>query len=74
MCPAMGGMHDRRPRLDSDERIGQAVMLAADAVMKINGNWGGLDTAPLPSHGHQASLNLTLPPLGVVFFKYQGRR
>jgi 1,4-alpha-glucan branching enzyme len=35
------------------------------------GNWGGLETAPVPCHGHLASLNVTLPPLGVVFFKYQ---
>jgi 1,4-alpha-glucan branching enzyme len=35
------------------------------------GNWGGLNTTPLPAHGHPASLNVTLPPLGAVFFKYQ---
>jgi len=33
------------------------------------GNMGGLETAPLPFHGLPYSLNLTLPPLGVVYFK-----
>jgi 1,4-alpha-glucan branching enzyme len=36
------------------------------------GNWGGLETTPIPSHGQLASLNLTLPPLGVAFFKFEG--
>ncbi len=33
------------------------------------GNLGGMETAPIPSHGRYYSLNLTLPPLGIVFFK-----
>jgi 1,4-alpha-glucan branching enzyme len=33
------------------------------------GNLGGLETAPLPKHGRPHSLNLTLPPLGVVVFR-----
>ncbi|MDR3569931.1 MAG: 1,4-alpha-glucan branching protein GlgB [Syntrophobacteraceae bacterium] len=33
------------------------------------GNFGGLDAAPVPSHGRDFSLSLTLPPLGIVFFK-----
>ncbi|HEX7262983.1 MAG TPA: 1,4-alpha-glucan branching protein GlgB [Candidatus Dormibacteraeota bacterium] len=33
------------------------------------GNLGGVDAAPIPHHGHQHSLTLTLPPLGAVFFK-----
>ncbi|MDR3554587.1 MAG: 1,4-alpha-glucan branching protein GlgB [Syntrophobacteraceae bacterium] len=33
------------------------------------GNFGGLDAAPVPSHGHNFSVTLTLPPLGIVFFK-----
>jgi 1,4-alpha-glucan branching enzyme len=33
------------------------------------GNMGFLEATPLPSHGHYFSLNLVLPPLGVVFFK-----
>jgi len=30
---------------------------------------GGLTTALLPIHGKPFSLNMTLPPLGVVIFK-----
>jgi len=33
------------------------------------GNLGGAEAAPIPSHGRYHSLNLTLPPLGVVFLK-----
>jgi 1,4-alpha-glucan branching enzyme len=33
------------------------------------GNMGGLSAAPLPVHGRPYSLNMTLPPLGVVVFK-----
>jgi 1,4-alpha-glucan branching enzyme len=33
------------------------------------GNLGGMEAAPIPSHGRYYSLNLTLPPLGIVFFK-----
>jgi 1,4-alpha-glucan branching enzyme len=33
------------------------------------GNLGGLETAPLPAHGHFQSLSLTLPPLGALFLK-----
>ena len=34
-----------------------------------HGNLGGLEAAPIPCHGRSHSLTLTLPPLGVVFFK-----
>jgi len=37
-----------------------------------HGNEGGIDAAPVPSHGRQFSLNLTLPPLGVLFLKHSG--
>ncbi|MFZ2448530.1 MAG: 1,4-alpha-glucan branching protein GlgB [Syntrophobacteraceae bacterium] len=33
------------------------------------GNFGGVEAAPVPSHGRPYSLTLTLPPLGVVFLK-----
>ena len=33
------------------------------------GNFGGLETAPLRYHGRAASLNITVPPLGIVVFK-----
>ena len=35
------------------------------------GNFGGLQAAPLPIHGRQFSLNMTLPPLGIVVFRHQ---
>jgi 1,4-alpha-glucan branching enzyme len=37
------------------------------------GNLGGVDTTPVPWHGHPQSLNVTLPPLGVLLFKAGGR-
>jgi 1,4-alpha-glucan branching enzyme len=33
------------------------------------GNMGGIEASPLPFHGLPYSLNLTLPPLGAVYFK-----
>ena len=33
------------------------------------GNSGGLEAEPLPSHGRPYSLMLTIPPLGCVIFK-----
>ena len=33
------------------------------------GNFGGLSGVPLPIHGRPFSLNMTLPPLGVVVFQ-----
>jgi 1,4-alpha-glucan branching enzyme len=35
-----------------------------------HGNLGGVETSPVPCHGRSHSLNLTLPPLGAVFFKH----
>ena len=37
------------------------------------GNIGGVAASPLPIHGWPDSLNLTLPPLGVVVFQPEGR-
>jgi 1,4-alpha-glucan branching enzyme len=37
------------------------------------GNFGGLSTAPLPIHGRPFSLNMTLPPLGIVVFQPESR-
>lgn len=34
------------------------------------GNFGGVHTAPVPCHGRPYLLNITLPPLGMVAFKY----
>ena len=36
------------------------------------GNRGGVDSVPVAAHGRFQSLNLTLPPLGVVFLKHAG--
>jgi len=33
------------------------------------GNMGGVDAVPVPSHGHYHSLTLTLPPCAVLFLK-----
>jgi 1,4-alpha-glucan branching enzyme len=33
------------------------------------GSFGGLQAAPLPIHGRPFSLNMTLPPLGIVVFQ-----
>jgi len=37
------------------------------------GNFGGLSAVPLPIHGRPFSLNMTLPPLGVVVFQPEPR-
>jgi 1,4-alpha-glucan branching enzyme len=37
------------------------------------GNFGGLSTVPLPIHGRPFSLNMTLPPLGIVVFRPESR-
>jgi 1,4-alpha-glucan branching enzyme len=37
------------------------------------GNWGGLASVPLPLHGRPFSLNMTLPPLGIVVFRADTR-
>jgi 1,4-alpha-glucan branching enzyme len=35
------------------------------------GNWGGAEAEPIPAQGRDHSFSLTLPPLGVLFFKNQ---
>ena len=37
------------------------------------GNFGGLSTIPLPIHGRPYTLNMRLPPLGVVAFQPESR-
>lgn len=37
-----------------------------------HGNLGGVDAVPVPFHGRPCSVNLTLPPLGISFFRYEG--
>jgi len=34
-----------------------------------HGNLGGVEAAPIPFHGRRFSLNLTLPPLGILLLK-----
>jgi 1,4-alpha-glucan branching enzyme len=36
------------------------------------GNSGGMEASPWPQHGHPWSLNITLPPLGMLFWKPAG--
>lgn len=33
------------------------------------GNMGGVEATPVAAHGHYHSLTITIPPLGIVFFK-----
>jgi 1,4-alpha-glucan branching enzyme len=33
------------------------------------GNLGGVEATPVPLHGHNHSLTITLPPLSALFFK-----
>jgi 1,4-alpha-glucan branching enzyme len=35
------------------------------------GNFGGCEAVPLPIHGHPFSLNMTLPPLGVLIYQVE---
>jgi 1,4-alpha-glucan branching enzyme len=37
-----------------------------------HGNFGGAEATPVPAHGRYHSLSLTIPPLGVLFFKNEG--
>jgi 1,4-alpha-glucan branching enzyme len=50
-----GGLWRERLNSDAQEYWGSGI-----------GNFGAIETAPLPSHGHFHSLNLRLPPLGVL--------
>ena len=36
------------------------------------GNFGGVSTVPIPLHGRAYSLTVNVPPLGVVFFRWDG--
>jgi 1,4-alpha-glucan branching enzyme len=49
-------------------------VLNSDAAMyggSGKGNFGGLPATPLPIHGRPFSLNVTVPPLGMVVFKLE---
>ncbi len=38
-----------------------------------HGNFGGVEATPIPYHERYHSISITLPPLGVLFFKNEGR-
>lgn len=49
-------------------------MLNSDAPLyggSGHGNFGGLQSVPLPIHGQPFSLNMTIPPLGVLVFQLE---
>jgi 1,4-alpha-glucan branching enzyme len=35
------------------------------------GNYGGVEAEPVPTHGRPYLLNITVPPLGMVFFRWK---
>jgi 1,4-alpha-glucan branching enzyme len=35
------------------------------------GNFGGVDTVPIPLHGRDYSITVNIPPLGAVFFRWE---
>jgi 1,4-alpha-glucan branching enzyme len=46
--------------------------LNSDAAELGGGGWGnlgGVEAAPIPSHGHRFALHVTIPPLGIVFLE-----
>ncbi len=52
-----------RERLNSD-----ATLYGGSGV----GNQGGVDSVPVAAHGQFNSLNLHLPPLGILILQHQG--
>lgn len=46
---------------------------ASDYGGSGQGNLGGLETRPIAFHGFPQSLNLTLPPLGVIYLRHAGK-
>ncbi|MCW2949267.1 MAG: glgB, partial [Thermoleophilia bacterium] len=54
-----------------------AELLNSDATLYGGsgvGNGGGADATPVPIHGHDWSLNLTLPPLACVILRPEAGR
>jgi 1,4-alpha-glucan branching enzyme len=35
------------------------------------GNYGGVDSHPVPAHGRYHAIRITLPPLAILFFKHE---
>jgi 1,4-alpha-glucan branching enzyme len=51
-------------------------ILNSDAILyggSGQGNIGGVQSFPVPFHGRFHSINVVLPPLGMLFFKWEGR-
>jgi 1,4-alpha-glucan branching enzyme len=68
------------PVLRTNYRVGVSLGTAWKEILNSDaplyggsgqGNFGGLEAAPLRIHGRPFSLNMTLPPLGVVVFQPQ---
>jgi 1,4-alpha-glucan branching enzyme len=65
--------HNYRMGVPSEGRWEE--LLNSDAVLYGGsgvGNLGGVETTPVPSHGHPQSVNVVLPPLGVLVLKGRG--
>jgi 1,4-alpha-glucan branching enzyme len=69
------------PVLRTNIRIGVPVagiwkeVMNSDAAIyggSGNGNFGGVESAPVAANGRSNSLNVILPPLSAVFFSYAG--
>lgn len=65
--------HNYRVGVPRDGRWGEVANSDAELYGGSGqGNMGGAVAAPIRSHGRPWALNLTLPPLGAVFFRYDG--
>lgn len=61
--------HNYRIGVPSAGRWSELLNTDADAYGGSGvGNFGGVDTVPVPSHGFHQSVVVTLPPLGATFF------
>jgi 1,4-alpha-glucan branching enzyme len=63
--------HSYRIGVPDDDRHWEEI-LNSDAHLyggSGQGNLGGVESLPIPLHGRPRSITVTLPPLGVVFFK-----
>lgn len=59
-------------RIGVPEKGYWAEILNSDASLyggSGKGNYGGVESTPIPAHGSYYSLSLTLPPLGIVIFR-----
>jgi len=52
-------------------------VLNSDAALyggSNHGNSGSVEASPIPAHGRFNSISITLPPLGVLFFRSEGKQ